>query len=236
MLKVADRVKETTTTTGTGDLALAGASTGFRTFNAAFGTGVPCYYCIASPSGAEWEVGIGQLSAAAVLVRSTILGSSNAGAAVNFSAGTKDVFCTAPAAAFGALEIPDTMSADLTVCGLTKIGTAGENVVFGDSCYTKSDGKFWKADANAAGAYPATVMATGTIGANASGVFLRIGQARNVAWNWTVGSLLYLSTTAGAMTQTRPSATDDVVQVLGVCFPNADTVQFQPSLDMHTVV
>lgn len=96
---VADRVQETTTSTGTGNLTLAGAASGYRSFYVVFGAGVPFYYAIAG--GAQWEVGIGQISGTDVLVRSTVLGSSNAGSAVDFAAGTKVVFCTAPATLWG---------------------------------------------------------------------------------------------------------------------------------------
>ena len=95
-LTYADRVKDTTTTTGTGDITLSGtAPTGYQTFNAGLGTGVYFHYCIAG--GAEWEVGVGYLSAATTLVRQTVLASSNSGSVVTFSAGTKDVFNTIPA-------------------------------------------------------------------------------------------------------------------------------------------
>lgn len=94
MPNVADRVKETTTTTGTGNVTLAGAASGFIDFNTAFGLNVTFYYCIAN--GTEWEVGVGHLSGTTALVRDTVLASSNAGALVNFSAGTKNVFCTIP--------------------------------------------------------------------------------------------------------------------------------------------
>lgn len=93
-----DRVKDTTTTTGTGDITLSGtAPAGYQTFDAAFGLATYFYYCIAGQSGSEWEVGTGRLSASTTLVRDTVLASSNAGALVSFSAGTKDVFCTWPA-------------------------------------------------------------------------------------------------------------------------------------------
>lgn len=92
---LADRVKETTTTTGTGNITLAGAATGFQTFNAAFGTDTVFGYCIAL--GSEWEVGVGYLSASTTLVREIPIDSSNSGNAVNFSSGTKDAFCTVPA-------------------------------------------------------------------------------------------------------------------------------------------
>lgn len=98
-----DRVKDTTTTTGTGNLTLSGtAPTGFVNFNTAFGTGSgnTFQYVIDSSGGSEWEVGIGYLSASTTLVRSTILASSNSGSAVSFSAGTKNVRNTVAAEFF----------------------------------------------------------------------------------------------------------------------------------------
>lgn len=103
MIVVADRVKETTTTTGTGTLNLAGAETGFITFVAGVATTSELDYCIVGQAGGgaagEWEVGTGVVTDASpdTLTRVTIHASSNAGAAVNFSAGTKDVFLTVPA-------------------------------------------------------------------------------------------------------------------------------------------
>jgi hypothetical protein len=125
----------------------------------------------------------------------------------------------------------NTQFADVSVSGLTRQVTAGENLVFGDPVYFKSDGKAWKADANGSGTFPCVGLATGTVSANASGTILMSGSARNDAWSWTVGGIVYLSTSAG-LTQTAPSGTGDVVQVLGVAFPNADTIAWQPSLDM----
>lgn len=95
---VADRVKETTTTTGTGDIALAGSPLGFRTFASGIGSSNTTYYTIASQSANEWEVGYGTLDATGTsLTRTTVFASSNAGSTVTFSAGTKDVFVTQPA-------------------------------------------------------------------------------------------------------------------------------------------
>lgn len=91
---LADRVQETTTTTGTGSVTLAGAVTGFRTFNSAIGTGNTTYYAIVSATGTQWEVGQGLLSGSTTLDRTTVYSSSNSNLAVNFSAGTKNVFCT----------------------------------------------------------------------------------------------------------------------------------------------
>ena len=96
-LVLKDRVKEQTTTTGTGTVTLGGAISGFDTF-ASVGNGNTTYYAIVSQSANEWEVGIGTYTASGTtLSRDTILESSNSDSAVNFSAGTKDVFVTYPA-------------------------------------------------------------------------------------------------------------------------------------------
>jgi hypothetical protein len=93
-----DRVKETTTTTGTGTITLGGAVTGFETFAAGIGNSNTTYYCITLPNSAEFEVGLGTLNGdSSTLARTTVISSSNSDSAVNFSAGTKDVFCTMPA-------------------------------------------------------------------------------------------------------------------------------------------
>jgi len=98
-LVINDRVKETSTTTGTGTIDLAGAETGYEGFVAGVGNGNTTYYAIELNSANEWEVGIGTVTDAApdTLSRDTIISSSNSDAAVNFSAGTKNVFCTLPA-------------------------------------------------------------------------------------------------------------------------------------------
>lgn len=94
-----DRVKETTTTTGTGTVNLAGAETGFETFVAGIGNTNTTYYAIVHQTADEFEVGLGTVSDSSpdTLSRTTIISSSNSDSGVNFSAGTKDVFCTLPA-------------------------------------------------------------------------------------------------------------------------------------------
>ena len=87
-----DRVKETTTTTGTGAVTLAGAVAGFQAFSAVMTVNDTCYYVIVSATGTDWETGTGTYSSASVLTRTTVLSSSNSGNAVSFAAGTKDVF------------------------------------------------------------------------------------------------------------------------------------------------
>lgn len=98
----ADRVKESTTTTGTGALTLSGALTGFRAFSAVCATSDTVHYALQAVDGSgvptgEWEVGIGTYSGANTLTRTTVLSSSNAGAAVSLAAGTKHVWIDLPA-------------------------------------------------------------------------------------------------------------------------------------------
>jgi len=98
-LVINDRVKETSTTTGTGTFSLAGAATGFETFVAGIATGNTTYYAIFNQGTTEWEVGLGTVTDATpdTLSRTTIYSSSNSDSAVDFASGTKDVFCTLPA-------------------------------------------------------------------------------------------------------------------------------------------
>jgi len=89
-----DRVKETTSTLGTGTVTLSGAQTGFQSFSSGIGSGNSTYYTIALAD--QWEVGIGSLTNATTFTRDSIISSSNSNALVNFSSGTKDIFCTLP--------------------------------------------------------------------------------------------------------------------------------------------
>jgi hypothetical protein len=95
-LVLKDRVKETSVTTGTGAIALDGATGAYQTFST-IGNGNTTYYCIAGQTTNEWEVGIGTYTTSTdTLSRDTILASSNSNTIVTFSAGTKDVFITYP--------------------------------------------------------------------------------------------------------------------------------------------
>jgi len=99
MALYADRVKDSTSLTGTGAVTLSGtAPTGFQSFATAFGASpVTVAYCIADQTGNNWEVGTGVFNGTTGLTRVTVLGSSNGGSLVNFTGGTQDVFCTIPA-------------------------------------------------------------------------------------------------------------------------------------------
>lgn len=95
-LVLKDRVKETTTSTGTGTITLAGAAGPFQAFSV-LGNGSTTYYAIAGQTSSEWEVGLGTYTTSGnTLSRDTVLSSSNSGSLVDFSAGIKDVFCTYP--------------------------------------------------------------------------------------------------------------------------------------------
>lgn len=91
-----DRVRERSTTTGTGAFTLAGAAAGYRTFASVMSVADTCWYCIVHP-GTAWECGLGTYSGASTLTRTTVYDSSNSGSAVNFASGSKDVFIGLPA-------------------------------------------------------------------------------------------------------------------------------------------
>ena len=119
-LTIADRVRETTTTTGTGTITLNGAVGNFETFTANLSDGDTTYYAIVDANNSDFEVGLGTFTASGTtLARTTIIASSNSNSAVDLSSGSKDVFITLPASkmvfqdASGNVTIPG----DLTVSG-----------------------------------------------------------------------------------------------------------------------
>ena len=96
-LVLKDRVKESTTTTGTGTLTLLGPTVGYQAFSV-IGDGNTCYYAISAVGSSEWEVGVGTYtSSGTTLSRDTILESSTGGGAIDLSAGVKDVYVVYPA-------------------------------------------------------------------------------------------------------------------------------------------
>lgn len=96
MAQLYDRVKQTSTSTGTGDFTLSGSVGGFKAFSDVFSVGDETYYCITADDG-EFEVGQGTYSAANTLQRDVILASTNNNTRVTFNAGAKSVFITYPA-------------------------------------------------------------------------------------------------------------------------------------------
>ena len=105
--KLNDRVKETSTTSGTGTLTLGGAVTGFETFAAGIGGDNTTYYCIFENGTNNFEVGFGTLnSGASTLARTYVISSSNSDGLVSFSSSSKEVFCTVPGSKIG-LPLPE---------------------------------------------------------------------------------------------------------------------------------
>jgi hypothetical protein len=147
---VKDRVKETTTTTGTGTITLAGAVSGFQAFSV-IGDGNETFYTIAG--GGEFEVGIGTYtSSGTTLSRDTVLDSSNSGSLVDFSAGTKDVFVTYPAertitgggGGIGALVVnATTVTENYTIATGTNAQSVGPITVDSGKTVTISSGQRW---------------------------------------------------------------------------------------------
>ena len=136
-----DRVKETSTTTGTGTLNLSGAVSGFETFVAGIADGNTTYYAIVNRDEDEWEVGLGTVTDASTdtLARTTVITSSNSDSAVDFSAGTKDVFCTLPASK----AVFEDASSDVTLPNDLILGSDSAVLKFGadsDTTLTHTDG------------------------------------------------------------------------------------------------
>ncbi len=117
-----DRVRETSTTAGTGALTLEGTLEGFQTFDAVLANGDTTWYC--AVFGAEWEVGLGTFTAPDQLDRTTVISSSAGGSAVDFSAGTKDVFITVPGSAMEVLQ----SLGSLGTAASKNVGTSAGNV------------------------------------------------------------------------------------------------------------
>ena len=137
-LVLADRVKETTTTTGTGTVTLLGAVLGFQAFSV-IGNGNTTYYCIAGQGTSEWEVGVGTYTASGTtLSRDTVLASSaGAPAKTTFSGGTKDVFVTYPSErsvySDGTNIVPDNSAILPPVSGGTgQASLTANNVILGN--------------------------------------------------------------------------------------------------------
>jgi hypothetical protein len=149
-LILGDRIKENTTTTGTGTIVLGGAQTGYQSF-AVIGNANTTYYTIADQTGSTWEVGIGTYYSGNVsLARTTILSSSNAGAVANFTAGTKDVFVTYPSetSALGgsgqAIIVNQTnATANYTIAANTNGFSVGPLSVSNGVSITVSSGQRW---------------------------------------------------------------------------------------------
>ena len=126
-LVVKDRVKETSTTTGTGTYALAGAATNHQAFSAVMANGDTCRYVAVDQANGGWEAGIGTWATGNNLARTTITGSSNSGSAVSWSAGTRDIFIDMTAAV--ARPMYDSAT-EFTFSATTGVPVTGGSAIF----------------------------------------------------------------------------------------------------------
>jgi len=133
-LVLKDRVKETTTTTGTGSFSLAGAVTGYDSFGQ-IGSGNTTYYAVYLDGGSEWEVGIGTYTSPSTLSRDTILASSASGAKVTFSVGQKTIWCDYPAGKAVYLDASGSISQPIVnISGITGAISTVDTIAF-DTAY-----------------------------------------------------------------------------------------------------
>ena len=184
-LVVNDRVKETSTTTGTGTFTLDGAVTGFETFSSAIGNTNTTYYAIVNTSDGAFEVGLGTVGAG-TLARTTIISSSNSDSAVDFAAGTKNVFVTLPASKSVILDSSGNIVAN-NGSNLTNLNA--DNLASGTVPDARFPATLPAADGSALTALNATQLTSGTVPdarfpatlPAASGVNLTALNASNVA-------------------------------------------------------
>lgn len=128
------------------------------------------------------------------------------------------------------LRLTKALPTDLSYSGDTTTVTVDTNAVgIGAALVMASDGNFDEADADSATTMPCTALALETgVG---SKLVLLSGYVRNDTWSWTVGGILYVSTTQGTMTQTAPSGTGDQIQPVGIAVAS-NIVYFFPSLSV----
>ena len=168
---VADRGRDSSTTTSTGAFTLAGsAPTGYRTFASVCSNNDTIYYCIQHQTLNEWEVGLGTSNGGTTLTRTTVLASSNAGSAVNFSAGTKDVFTVFPAGKIATPDKPLTIGFTATAYSIGTIssGTVTPDPTNGNLQYYTNNGAHTLAVPSVSGDYSIVILVTNGASAGAT--------------------------------------------------------------------
>ena len=235
-LVIADRVREQSTTTGTGTFTLTGAVIGYQTFSAAIGNSNTTYYTISNPGTVEYEVGIGTVTAGQ-LARTTILDSSNGGSLVNFTAGTKDVFVTYPAEKAVYLDANGNVSALGTVNSGTWQGTAITVPYGGTGATSFTTGALIKGAGTGAlsaasasdivAAIGSTPVANATTATNLAG-----GSASQIPYQSGAGATTFIANgTSGQILKSNGASAPswESVSALSVTTFSAGTTGFTPS-------
>ncbi len=210
LVGLADRVNETSTTTGTGTITLGGAETGYRTFIDTIGDGAPCSYVIAM--GSSWETGVGLVHTPNYLSRQTVLSSSNSNSLVDFGAGTKNVFISELAAFQDAalFTAGESLSVRDVVCvALTGSGSGSTTA-----------GRVYKANATLSSRSVESLVAGFCVHAASTGgpvLVKKFGMLPGFT-GLTAGAPYYISVTGGAITATQPAN----ARVIGVAVSSTE--------------
>ena len=195
-LVINNRVRETTSTTGTGAVTFAGAVDGFQTFAAGIGNSNTTYYAISLNTANEWEVGLGTLNGdSSTLTRTTVLESSNSDSAVDFAAGSKEIFCTLPSEKAVYLDASDNQVGGFTsLVADTTPQLGGDLDVNGNAIVSVSDGDI-----------PINANGTGMVTMTANSVTGDVIPGKFGGTNFT-GSILLGHSTTGTLS----SATNNI--------------------------